>query len=530
MVVRICSIALVLVVASTAPAQTILRSFFGGSAMAEVGRYGRAHGIGDVDNDGLADFVYMSREQSPFGVGLARLVYGSAAAAPRSTWGQAGGFGDTGGARGDVDGDGVRDYIVGDFYGGPNGEGAITAYSGANGNTLRSVAGNTQGDWFVACCLADCNGDGYADLVGGSSSALQSPGVWRALMKAVSGRDGSLLWEKWGPGFFCEQMENLGDVNNDGCEDFATGSTASSTIHSGSDGTVLRGGAGITAAGDIDQDGVSDYLEFHAAGSSGPGSVLVVSGASGATIRQHVGFWPGEEFGRSRCANFHYDDDGIPDYAIRAARIIPFQFGVYNGRLDFFSGATGALLNTWISGPREGLGSLDVAGDIDGDGGAELLFGAWGSLASSFYNGGVLYVLKVRNGPAGNFREYGKGCEGSNLKLITAGASGLPQLGRSFSLRVRAAAANNFAFAAVGNPSTIDLTVLGAPGCFAHILPYWILPVATDAVGRGAVGIAVPTTPSLIGARLDSQWFTLDPAANQLGIVTSTAVAIVLGP
>jgi hypothetical protein len=34
---------------------------------------------------------------------------------------------------------------------------------------------------------------------------------------------------------------------------------------------------------------------------------------------------------------------------------------------------------------------------------------------------------------------------------------------------------------------------------------------------------------TLIGLRLDNQWVDIDPAANALGLVTSTAVAVILG-
>jgi len=70
----------------------------------------------------------------------------------------------------------------------------------------------------------------------------------------------------------------------------------------------------------------------------------------------------------------------------------------FQGRAYVFSGATGERLRT-IAGDHagDGLGIGRGAGDIDGDGHADLILGAWLE-SSAAVQGGKVYLVSGRNG------------------------------------------------------------------------------------------------------------------------------------
>jgi hypothetical protein len=93
---------------------------------------------------------------------------------------------------GDVNGDGVPDYVVG----APLGSYA-EVYSGVDHSLLLHVAG-MGGDWFGSAVsgAGDVNGDGHADLIVGARFANADTSGAAYLF---SGADGALLWQQNGP-------------------------------------------------------------------------------------------------------------------------------------------------------------------------------------------------------------------------------------------------------------------------------------------------------------------------------------------
>ena len=496
--------------------------------------------VGDVDGDSRDEFLctaplsqHPAAPALPF-FGVARLVQGGQTIV-RDSWGPTPDFfGWSADGGSDANGDGIFDYMVG-APGLQNTQGGAYLFSGADGALLRFVSGNQPNDYFgTYVCLADCDGDGYADVVAGTDNALVQ-GQRVAQLRAFSGRNGTPLWTQNGPGFVIRDLVRVGDIDGDGGEDIAD----SIEFRSGRTGTVIRPFlvpvfayplCDVAAAGDVDGDGRGDVLvsfpDHSSAGLQNRGYVALVSSATGLPIREHYGPQVGDYFGDAMAGDFHADNDGVPDYVIRSRRTIQWTF--WNARAEIFSGATGAVLQSWTTFDHEMEGGVGVAGDTDGDGTEELAFGAIRNHAAG-YGCGAVHIYQIRSGPVGRFRNYGRGCPGSSQRIPIASATGLPRTGYAFDLRVRAASANAVVLCAVGDPVTLPLGPVGAPGCFAHVAPFWIGAALTDAIGESAVHVPVPNQAVLIGLRLDNQWVDIDPAANALGLVTSTAVAVILG-
>jgi hypothetical protein len=132
---------------------------------------------------------------------------------------------------GDVNGDGVVDFIVGAAGANPNGvnhAGSAYVYSGADGTLLYQKDGFGRSDefgWAVAG-TGDVNGDGRDDFIIGARFADPDTLTNAGKAYVYSGMDGSLLYEKDGLGKNDEMgfsVAGAGDLNGDGKSDFIVG-------------------------------------------------------------------------------------------------------------------------------------------------------------------------------------------------------------------------------------------------------------------------------------------------------------------
>ncbi len=312
-----------------------------------------------------------------------------------ASWGDQ--FGKAMAAAGDVNNDGTPDFIVGAAGGTSSGvhRGSATVYSGVDGAVLHVFVGDAIGDGFGTDVDGggDVNNDGHDDLIVGS---VKTDGVWIGYARVFSGADGSVLFtkrdgtpnDKYG-----EAVAIVGDVNADGHDDFAVGAWADSSlvrdngsvrVYSGASGVILyhfRGerddwlGYDISRVGDVNGDGRDDVL------AGGPGHVnewysqegaaWLYSGANGGVVHEFDSVYGGSLNGSSVGGAGDVDDDGVPDVIIGA----PHPGA---GRATVYSGADGTEIHSFVGDdPGEAFGRrVDGAGDVNGDGHADLIVGA----------------------------------------------------------------------------------------------------------------------------------------------------------
>jgi hypothetical protein len=163
-------------------------------------------------------------------------------------------------------------------------------------------------------------------------------------------------------------MTSLGDVDGDGCADYALGAWYHDyvNVYSGKSGALLSSmhgvaseafGYAIADAGDVDGDGAHDLA---IGAPKGPnywsfGRVQVVSLVSGQTLATFTGDAPGDEFGSALAGDVDLDDDGVADLLVGA----PKSAG--SGYVRAFSGANGSVLCTVHATSQKGAFGSSVA-------------------------------------------------------------------------------------------------------------------------------------------------------------------------
>ena len=334
-------------------------------------RSGRSvSGVGDVNGDGIDDLIIGAPYADPNGnrdAGTSYVVFGSNGGFPSSlnlngldgTNGfQINGFdaddisGFSVSGAGDVNGDGIDDFIIGAIGGDPSGNRNagesyvvfgrnggfssslnLSSLDGANGFRIYGIdAGDSSGASVSAA--GDVNGDGIDDLIigafynngagasyvvfgstGGFSSSLNLSSLVGTNGFVINGIDTGEL-----SGF---SVDGAGDINGDGIDDliigayradpngnnsagasyvvFGSDSGFSSSLDSsgldGTDGFVIygissgdRSGQSVRGAGDVNGDGSDDFIiGAPGAGNAGAGASYIVFGrAASDTLKGDV--------------------------------------------------------------------------------------------------------------------------------------------------------------------------------------------------------------------------------------------------
>jgi len=240
---------------------TLLHRFDGAAALDYFG-YSVA-GAGDANGDGFADLLVGAYEADPGGLtgaGSAFLYSGLDGSLLRRFDGMAVGdhLGKAVSGAADVDGDGLDDQILGSLDSDPGGmssAGSAFVHSGADGAILHRFDGESPADWFGQSVGAagDLDGDGIHDLVVGAHSANPG-GITRAGSAYLfSGATGTLVARL--DGFSPEErmgvsVSGAGDVDLDGFADTILGVYRSSP-------------GGITYAGSALVVGFNPILHSH---------------------------------------------------------------------------------------------------------------------------------------------------------------------------------------------------------------------------------------------------------------------------
>ncbi len=215
--------------------------------------------------------------------------------------------------------------------------------------------------------------------------------------------------------FFGFSVSGAGDVDNDGYADLIVGAPQESTatapmgagrvyLFSGQTGDTLYSlvspdtigtgyfGYSVSGVGDIDGDSCADLIVGAFAESPGlspdsAGRAYVFSGQTGDTLYTLVS--PSEEeggcFGFSVSGAGDVDGDGYADVIVGAYRENPDVVPADGGRAYIFSGPTGVLLHTLVSPNEQVLGyfgfAVSGAGDLDADGYGDVVVGAYKEVA-----------------------------------------------------------------------------------------------------------------------------------------------------
>ena len=400
---------------------------------------------GDLNGDGYSDVVVGAPQATSgqAGEGLVYVYYGSVTgipAAPSVTLqvDQPGAqFGFSVDGAGDVNNDGYSDLLVGaptwEDNAATDKEGAMFVFHGSAAGvaTLPAVilqpnATNNYMGYSVSC-LGDINGDGYSDVgVGGYLAAYPSfnEGVaWIYLGSAVGVNPvfRHRLERDQAAAQFGGSISAAGDVNGDGFSDVIIGAhkfeltPGCPTINTCDDGGIfiyhgsanalgaganpaparifntagysIHTGWAVSTAGDVNGDGYSDVIVGDWRDEMGPeiseGSAFIFHGSPAgvnivpATIIQ--GNQAGAKLGRSVSTAGDVNGDGYADVIIGAQGYTNGQAneGAAFLHLGSASGvSSSAFLRYEGNGINVGMGeSVNTAGDVNGDGYSDMIVG-----------------------------------------------------------------------------------------------------------------------------------------------------------
>jgi len=288
----------------------------------------------------------------------------------------------------DVDGDGVRDFVLGGpFYEDPKlgpSSGRVHVYSARTGAQILELKGDMPDISFgkALAGLPDLDGDGYPELLVGSSGYSSGRGkVW-----VISTKDGSTLRTHVGPHSFSQYgrvVAALGDVDADGTDDYVVHADLSFQkgriyVYSGATGAELWRvtgfydtdflGISISDGGDIDGDGYADLIAGGLAGSTNGGHLDGYSGKTGKLLFRIDAVEAFELFGWSCDMVGDANADGVGDYLVGARD--NSHDGRAAGRATLYSGSTLRPIYTFYPGYNQAGFGLAVRGgaDFNGDG------------------------------------------------------------------------------------------------------------------------------------------------------------------
>jgi hypothetical protein len=323
----------------------------------------------------------------------------------------------------DFNGDGYADAIVG-ALGYNNYQGRTYIYYG--GATMNNVAdvtmtGEAAGDKFgvSVASAGDVNGDGYADAIVGASGYSSGQGrayIYYGGSSMDSSADLTMSGEAAGDGFG-ESVSSAGDVDGDGYADAVVGALSSSSgqgraymYHGGSsmdnvaDLTMSGGAAGdnfgasVASAGDVNGDGYADAIVGAPLCNGQQGRAYIYFGGSLMDNSADVimtGGSSGDNFGASVAPAGDVNGDGYADAIVGA-----YGYNTHQGRAYIYYGAA-AMDNSAdviMTGEKAGnvvysgdaFGhSVASAGDVNGDGYADVIVGA--HVCNSFQGRAYIY-------------------------------------------------------------------------------------------------------------------------------------------
>ena len=364
-----------------------------------------ARRVGDLDGDGVIDFA----ATAPTFNKSAGKIYVYSSATGKELFSVAGkpgdGLGNSATGVGDLNGDNVPDVIAGAPSAG--GTGAVFVYSGADATLIHSVKGSTAGGQFgyEVGEMGDVNGDSVPDFfVGEMAGNGKAKKSGRAIV--YSGKSAEVLFEIGGErsgDAFGNAAATARLADNEfllaiGAQNAGPSKRGRVYVYhvkdskpkmrfriEGDKNSVNLGQMFISFPGDVDRDGTpdvytSDFGDNTAA--QGGGKVVVHSGADGQELITIHGRIAGEGLGTSPSDAGDVDGDGVGDLVIGAWQ--NREGATSGGKIYLHSlGKKGKLLRSWTckqAGDTLGFDACGI-GDVDGDGHVDfLLTSAWSNV------------------------------------------------------------------------------------------------------------------------------------------------------
>ncbi len=387
---------------------------------------------GDVNGDGYADVIVGADQydNGQTGEGRAYVYHGSASGlSAAAAWGVESNqaearFGGSVSAAGDVNGDGYADVLIGapGYDNGELNEGRAFVYHGSASGLGASAAWTAEGNQAEALfgdsvkTAGDVNGDGFADVIVGAQHADNGEadeGRASVYYGSASGLNAAAAWEvesnQAGATFGCS-VSAAGDVNGDGYADVIVGSpgydnvqtdegrayvyhgsaaglSAAAVWNAESNQTSAWFGYSVSAAGDVNGDGYADVIigvRNYDNGETDEGRAIVYHGSAAglsAAAWSVEGNQTGAWFGFSVSAAGDVNGDGFADVIVGANR---YDNGETDeGRAYLYHGSASGLspAAAWSAESNQAYAafglSIGAAGDVNGDGYADVIVGAY---------------------------------------------------------------------------------------------------------------------------------------------------------
>jgi hypothetical protein len=371
-----------------------------------------ARNIGDVDGDGVNDIVTSAPTHGADGHSGRIYVY--SVGKNKLLWTADGNASDELGtgleAAGDTNHDGIPDVVAS----GPAGSGIARLYSGRDGQLLHEFHALRPDEQFGThtAGAGDADSDGYADVIvgspgkdGESSSAGHAyvfSGKTGTLIESLSGERlgdqfGSTVagYSKGNERYLIVGAARAGPEHHGRVYVYTDGSSRPRfVVDSDLTGEAL-GAMFVSVAGDLDGDGIADIYSSdwsNDANGLSSGRVYVNSGRTGKRLLVLTGESERDGFGTSPSVAGDVDGDGRADLIVGAWQYS--KAAISGGRAYLYSGRTGQLLRTYtdrVPGDTLGFDAVGL-GDVDGDGTVDLLLAAAWSGANGYHSGRVFVV------------------------------------------------------------------------------------------------------------------------------------------
>jgi hypothetical protein len=357
-------------------------------------------------------------------------------------------FGHAVATAGDVNGDGYSDVLVGAPYydNGQPDEGRAYLYLGSPSGLATTPAwtaeSNQVGAYF-AYSLApagDVNGDGYADVIVGCWTCTDGlhlePGAAFVYLGSATGLASTPAWTKYGDqssASFGYAVSGAGDINGDGYSDVIVGAyaydngqtdegraylylgsaaglatTPAWTAEGNQAGAVF--GIAVANAGDVNADGFADVLvgaSAYSNGQSGEGRAFLYLGSASGLAPTPA--WTAESdqanasFGGALATAGDVNGDGYADVLVSAYAYTSTKF--QEGRAYLYFGNASGLTTTpaWTTEGNQASAnygsSVATAGDVNADGYADVMIGAYNYTTTQPQEGKVFLYLGSATGP-----------------------------------------------------------------------------------------------------------------------------------